>query len=143
MLQQLCVHVYIVFLVLYLHIVLGELRESDLDTLVEETSSVSRKWESIGRELFHSFPSDLEYLTDIRTSYSTSRDCMREILRKWLWEYGDITRGDIIYALRSVGEPKVADHLKAKYIPGELTTTTSSQYSLESQHEECILLYCD
>ena len=137
MLQQLCVHVYIVFLLMYLHFALGELRETDLDTLVEEMSSVSGKWESIGRELFVS--SDLKYLTDIHTSYSTSRDCMREMLRKWLWEYGGITWGDIIHAIRSVGEPEVAIHLKAKYIPGELTTTTSSQYSLESQHEECIL----
>ena len=133
MLQQLCVHVYIVFLLLYLHFTLGVLSESDLDTLMEEMNSVSTKWESIGRELFIS--SDHKYLTDIRTSYSTSRECMREMLRKWLWEYG-ATWGQIIIALRSAGVPQLADSLKAKYLPGELTTTTSSQYSLESQHGE-------
>ena len=134
MLQQLCVHVYIVFLLLYLHFTLGLLRESDLDTLVEEMNSVSTKWESIGRELFFD-PSDHKYLTDIRTSYSTSHDCMREMLRKWLREYS-ATWGHIVVALRSTGELQLADNLKAKYIPGELTTTTSSQYSLESQHGE-------
>ena len=116
------VHVYIVFLLLYLHFTLGLLTESDLDTLVEEMSSVNTKWESIGQGIFHS--SDHEYLTDIHTSYSTSHDCMREMLRKWLQVYGTTTWGRIIRALRSAGEPKVADNLKAKYIPGELTTTT-------------------
>ena len=135
MLQQLCVHVYIVFLLLYLHFPIGLLRESDLDTLVEEMSSVSTKWESIGRELYLD-SSDNKYLTDIRTSYSTSHDCMREMLRKRLQVYDINTWGRIIVALRSTGEPQLADTLKAKYIPGELTTTTSSQYSLESQHGE-------
>ena len=134
-LQQLCVHVYIVLLLLYLHFTLGQLYESDLDTLVEEMSSVSTKWESIGRKLF--VPPDHQHLTDIRTSYSTSHDCMREMLRYWLHDLGYIhTWGHIIRALRSTGEPQLADTLKAKYIPGELTITPSSQYSLECQHGE-------
>ena len=126
---------YIVFLLLYLHFTLGRLRESDLDTLVEEMNSVSTKWESIGRKLLFA---DHEYLTHISTSYSTSRDCMREMLRKQLWlkQYVNTTWGRIIVALRSTGEPQLADNLKAKYLPGELTTTTSSHYSLESQHGE-------
>ena len=117
---------------------LGRLREYNLDTLVEEMSSVSTKWESIGRELFDSY--DHQYLTDIHTSYSTSHDCMREMIRKWLEKYAKYVGGtawrDIIFALRSTGESQLADNLKTKYIPGELTTTTSSQYSLESQHGE-------
>ena len=134
MLQQLCVHVYIVFLLLYLHFTLGRLRESDLDTLVEEMNSVSTKWESIRQGLGVS-----RYLTDIYTSYSTSHDCMREMFRKWLQVYAATvigTWGRIIIVLRSTGEPQLADNLKSKYIPGELTTTISSQYSLESQHGE-------
>ena len=107
------------------------LRESDLDTLVEEMSIVNTNWESIGRGLGVS-----QYLTDISTSYSTSHDCMREMLRKRLKEYLFTTWGRIIVVLRSTGEPQLADNLKAKYIPGELTTTTPSQYSLESQHGE-------
>ena len=117
-----CVHFYLLLFV-YLHFALGKLRESDLDTLVEELSSVNDKWESIGRELFHAFPSDLKYLTDIRTSYSTSHECMREMLRKRLKEY-NTTWGRIINVLRTTGQAQAADHLKAKYIPGELTTTT-------------------
>ena len=105
-------------------------------------SSVRENWETIGREVFTSYPSDLRYLTDIRTSYSTSHECMREMLKKW-WQnsFYDHSWRRIIRSLRRAGEPQLADNLKAKYIPGELTTT--SQYSLESQHEECILLYCD
>ena len=108
---------------------------------MEELRGVEEKWESIGREVFTTALSD--YPTDIRTSHSTSHDSMREVLRKRLQDLVYTTWGDIIVAVRSAGEPHLADNLKAKYIPGELTTTTSSQYSLESQHEECILLYCD
>ena len=117
---------------MYLHFALGRLGESDLELVVEELRGVEEKWRLIGRELRVT-------VEDIR--YPDSTDCLREVVRRKLqyvssWE-------NIIEALRSAGEPQVADHLKAKYIPGELTTTTSSQYSLESQHEECILLYCD
>ena len=120
---------------LYVHFTLGELTESDLDTLVEEMSSVSTKWESIGRKLITS--EDSKYLTDIRTSYNTSCDCMREMIVKWLQNsfYSHSWRR-IIVALRSTGELQHANNLKAKYIPGELTTTTSSQCSLEFQHGE-------
>ena len=108
---------------------------------MEELRGVEEKWESIGREVFTSAYYD--YPTDIRTSHSTSHDCMREVLRKWLKDPWATTWRHIIVALRSAGEAHLADNLKAKYIPGELTTTTSSQYSLESQCEECTLLYCD
>ena len=108
---------------------------------MEELRGVEEKWESIGREVFKS--ADNSYPTNIRTSHSTSHGCMREVLRKRLQDPNYTSWGDIIDAVRSAREPQVADNLKAKYIPGELTTTTSSQYSLESQHQECILLYCD
>ena len=106
------------------------LERSDLELVVEELRGVEEKWRLIGRELGW-------MVDDIRYPFST--DCLREVIRREL----PTTWGHIIVALRSAGEPKLADNLKAKYIPGELTTTTSSQYSLESQHEECILLYCD
>ena len=109
---------------------------------MEELKGVEEKWESIGREVFKSVWKD--YPTDIRTSHSTSHECMREVLRKRLQDpIYKTTWVNIIVAVRSAGEAQLADNLKAKYIPGELTTTTSSQYSLESQHEECVLLYCD
>ena len=106
---------------------------------MEELRGVEEKWESIGQEVFRSALND--YPTDIRTSHSTTHDCMREVLRKRLWDPYYTSWGHIIVAVRKAGEPQLADNLKTKYIPGELTTTSSSQYSLESQHEECILLY--
>ena len=116
---------------LYLHFALGWLRESDLELVVEELRGVEEKWRLIGREL--------DALGVYYITYPNSTDCLREVVRRELPTYWKT----IIVALRSAGEPHLADDLKAKYIPGELTTTTSSQYSLESQHEECILLYCD
>ena len=64
--------------------------------------------------------------------YPDPTDCLKDVVRREL----PTTWGTIICALRKANEPQLADNLKAKYIPGELTTTTSSQYSLESQHGE-------
>lgn len=91
-------------------------------------SGVSEKWESIGQNIFYS--EDRKYLTDICTSYSTSHDCLREMLITWLRiSYYFHNWGPIIVGLRKAGQLQLADHLKAKYIAGELTTVTSSQYS--------------
>ena len=105
---------------MYFHSALGWFKISDLDTLVEEMSAISAKWESMGKELrIHE-----HHLTDILTTYNTSpHECLREMLRRWL--EGDIyydipSWGIIIGALREVKESQLADHLKAKYIPGKL-----------------------
>ena len=132
-LHQLCVQSYIVFLLLYLQFALGLLHEYDLDTLVEEMSSVSEKWKAIGQKLFNPLHDD--YLTH-NTSCSTSHDYMREMLKIWLQKYKTTTWRNIIVSLKNVQERQLADHLKAKYYPGELTTTTSSQFSLESHDGE-------
>ena len=100
---------------------------------MEELRGVEEKWRLIGRELGMTGVDDI--------TYPDPTDCLREVVRKL--KYIFTTWGHIIVALRKTGEPYLADNLKAKYIPGELTTTTSPQYSLESQHEECILFYCD
>ena len=110
------------------------LGESDLELVAEELRGVEEKWRLIGREL------PLGKVDNI--TYPDSTDCLREVFKRWL-QYAGTTWGHIIVAVRKAGEAQLADNLKAKYIPGELTTTTSSQYSLESQHEECIPLYCD
>ena len=108
---------------------------------MEELSGVEEQWRLIGRELnIMGVGSGKLKVDDI--NYPDTTDCLREVFKRWL-KYSGTTWGDIIVALRKAGEPQLADSLKAKYISGELTTTTSSQYSLESQHEECILLYCD
>ena len=98
---------------------------------MEELRGVAEKWRLIGRKL------GVRGVDNIR--YPDPTDCLREVVRRELSPY--TTWRYIIGALRSAGEAQLADSLKAKYIPGELTTTTSSQYPLESQHEECILLY--
>ena len=118
---------------MYLHFALGELGQSDLELVMEELRGVEEKWRLIGRKLG-------VRVDDI--TYPDSTDCLRQVVRRRLQGY-TTTWGRIIIAVRKAEEAQVADHLKAKYIPGELTTTTSSQYSLESQHEECVLLYCD
>ena len=106
---------------------------------MEELRGAEEKWWLIMREL------DVR-VDDITSPDST--DCLREVVRRWL-HLGVYTSQNftswttIIRLLRVVEESTLADNLKAKYIPGELTTTTSSQYSLESHHEECILLYYD
>ena len=105
---------------------------------MEKLRGVEEKWRLIGRELDEVSRMGVD---DIR--YPDSTDCLREVVRRWLrWYFTTTTWGDIIVALRKAREAQLADNLKAKYYPGE-TATTSSQYSLESQHEECILLYCD
>ena len=110
------------------------LGESDLELVVEELRGVEEKWRLIGREL------SVRRVDDI--TYPDCTDCLREVVRRRLQLYTTTWR-TIIVVLRRAGEPQVADNLKAKYIPGELTTTTLSQHPLESQHEECVLLYCD
>ena len=89
---------------------------------MEELRGVE-KWENIGRVVFRSALN--AYPTDIHTSHSTSHDCMREVLRKRLQDPAYTTWKTIIVALRKAGEAHLADNLKAKYIPGELTTTSS------------------
>ena len=101
---------------------------------MEELRGVEEKWRVIGRGL-------REGVDDI--TYRDPTDCLREVVRRWLQSVYITTTGilaqtwgDIIFALRKANKPQLADNLKAKYIPGELTTTTSSQYSLECQHGE-------
>ena len=92
------------------------LDESDLDILVEGVSHVSAKWETIGQELGLS-----SYLSDIRTSCGTSHNCLKEMFRTWLCNNITTTWRRIFQILRKVDESQLADQLKAKYIPGELT----------------------
>ena len=104
---------------------------SELELVVEELRGVEEKW----RLIAGAFPT---HVGGDDITYPNPTDCMREVVRRWL-ENADIyirSWRDIILALMSANEPQVADKLKAKYFPGELTTTTSSQSSLESQHGE-------
>ena len=98
---------------------------------MEELRGVEEKWRLIGEGLGQG-------VDDI--TYPDPTDCLRKIVRKWLQSpylmFNPHTWGLIVLALRNAGEPQLEDNLKAKYLPGELTTTPSSQYLLESQHGE-------
>ena len=88
---------------------------------MEELREVQGKWRLIGRELG-------VMVDDIM--YHDPTDSLKEMLSRWLNRkaapgfvfVGAATWGHIIVALREANEPQAADHLKAKYIPGELTT---------------------
>ena len=80
---------------------------------MEEQRGVEEKWRIIGEEL------------GVRVfTYSDSTDCLREVVMRRLQSRALTTWGTIIVALKKAGEPQVVDKLKAKYYPGELTTTT-------------------
>ena len=92
---------------------------------MNELSTVSTKWEKLGEQL--GVPHNR--LKRIRTQYSEPADGMRELIKQWLKQnYRGIFKGlttwnHIVLALRSpnVGESQLGDHLKQKYLPGELS----------------------
>ena len=96
---------------------------------MNELSTVSAKWEKLGEQL--GVP---DYrLEDIRTQHSDPVDGMRELIKQWLKQeyrhYSNLksftTWNHIVLALKSpnVGESQLGDHLKQKYLPGELFHT--------------------
>ena len=90
---------------------------------------MSGKWESLGEQF--GIPSD--YLDDICTWYSNPADGMKEVIEVWLqqnyhwfsWQKGLLTWSHVVLALKSpeVGESQLGEHLKQKYLPGELFDT--------------------
>ena len=88
---------------------------------------MSGKWESLGKQF--GIPSD--YLDDIRTQYPNPADGMKELIKVWLQqEHRSILRSlttwsHVVLALKSpeVGESQLGEHLKQKYLPGELFDT--------------------
>ena len=83
----------------------------------QELTSVSEKWQYIGKELgVNQF--SLDY---IRTNYSDPGDCLREVLRRWLSSCA-ATWKHIVAVLRTprIGDSHLADHLEVKYCSSEL-----------------------
>ena len=89
---------------------------------------MSAKWEKLGEQL----GMDDDDLEEIRTQYSDPADGMRELIKQWLKQdyhkynlKGLYTWNHIVLALKSpnVGESQLGDHLKHKYLPGELLDT--------------------
>ena len=91
---------------------------------MEELRGVEEKWRLVGRELHQQpqshYVSAYEYSPDdIGRRCSAAVDCLRETIRWWLQYAAPPTWSIMIVAVRSAGEPHLADNLKAKYIPGE------------------------
>ena len=117
----LCVHMNIVFLLLYLHFAIGVLEESDLDVVASELDAVSSKWYTLGKELLHKL--DHHHLDSIHTQHSQNPEIgLRQMLRKRINYHCTTWRG-ITAGLRSLGNSQLADHLETKYCSSELTTT--------------------
>ena len=104
---------------------------------MNELSTVSAKWEKLGEQLgvMH------RRLAAIRTQYSDPTDGMRELIKQWLEQdypiYGKslTTWNHIVLALKNpnVGEAKLGDHLKQKYLPGELFYTFTIHSTLNDR----------
>ena len=86
---------------------------------MEELRRVEEKWTLIGRALGVEVDNIM---------YLDLTDCLREVVRRKLQTFYPISWKVILGALKSANEPQVADNLKAKYTPGELTTTTPKQH---------------
>ena len=123
-----CVQMFITFLSEhnYCTFTLGVLHESHLDMVVNELTTISRKWEILGQQL--QIP--IRILGDIRTQYSDPADGMKELIKVWLKKkyrsfIGLTTWGHVVAALKSpmLGESQLGECLKQKYLPGELFDT--------------------
>ena len=94
--------------------------------VVNELATMSGKWESLGKQ----FGIPRRILDRIRTQYPNPADGMKELIKVWLQqdyhqfsdEKGLLTWSHVILALKSleVGESQLGEHLKQKYLPGEL-----------------------
>lgn len=88
---------------------------------MKELSTVSAKWENLGQELGMKLS-----LNSIRTTYSNSTDCLRELIKNWMQLSTNLqgrllTWSHVVSALKSpiVGESQLGDSLKEEYFPGE------------------------
>ena len=83
----------------------------------QELTSVSEKWQYIGKEL----GVDQFSLDYIRTNYSDPGDCLREVLSSWLPSCA-ATWKHVVAVLRTprIGDSHLADHLEVKYCSSEL-----------------------
>ena len=95
--------------------------------VVNELATRSGKWESLGKQF--GIPS--HYLDDIRTRYPSPANGMKELIKLWLQqEHHSLlksltTWSHVVLALKSpeVEESQLGEHLKQKYLPGELFDT--------------------
>jgi len=133
----LCVHMNIVFLLLYLHFAIGLLEKSDLDVVASELDAVSSKWYNLGQQLLSPYHHD--HLDSIHILYPRSpmHMYMRETISKRMEHYACLTWSDIVEGLRSSGDSQLADHLETKYCSSKLITVLHSH---EMEYKKRLLL---
>ena len=116
----LCVHVIIVFLLLYLYFAVGLLEKSDIDVVANELDAVSSKWYTLGQGLLFK-----DHLDSIRAqNLQDNQLCLKKVLSTRIMKYPTTTWSDIIASLKSSGDSQLADCLETKYSFRELTTTS-------------------
>ena len=79
---------------------------------------MSGKWESLEKQLGVDW-----FASYTRPSYPDPADCLRGLISQWLRISRLKTWSHLVHALNSpdIGEAQLGDHLKQKYIPGELS----------------------
>ena len=85
--------------------------------IVSELNTISGKWESLEKQLGLD-----EVASYTRPSYPDPADCLRGLISQWLQDDHLNTWSHLVHAVSSpdVGKAELGDHLKQKYIPGEL-----------------------
>jgi len=103
----------------FLIISVPSLSLDDLSDVLEETLTSSTRWYEIGLQL----KVPVNKLDGIRSQFRDCKGCLCEMLKEWLrgTARSRPAWGVLVEALRSqtVGEPKLADQLEAKYCQSE------------------------
>ena len=87
--------------------------------VINELTTISGKWESLEKQL----GMDQPFRTYTRPSYPDPADSLRGLISQWLQDEHLNTWSHLVHALKSpdIGEAQLGNHLKQKYIPGELS----------------------
>ena len=90
-----------------------KLEESDIATLCNELTGIS-DWFMLGLNLGVPY----RLLKEIRSNYSVEGccACRRETLVLWLQRVPNASWGDVVQALRQMGENAMAERIEQKYV---------------------------
>ena len=108
---------------------------TDLPVLMRELHNVRAMWYNIGVQLRVSVGT----LNAIKKQYSDPIDCLRETLIEWLKSFPPSKWGDVVDALRLLGDTRLAEDLEHKYCPS-LTSYLTTTPLLEASNATPVLL---
>ena len=86
---------------------------------------MSAKWGKLREEFGLNFRVTESYIRSVHPA-----DGLKEILRCWLQQDKLKTWSHIVLALKSLGESRLGDHLKEKYLPGVNYSFSAEFHSL-------------